>query len=131
MQRICLDTSAYSQLRRGHRECARILAGAAWLGVPAIVIGELWEGFSRGSRKQENERELSAFLSEPVVEVIPVDLSVGQIYADLLSDLRKKRTPIPTNDVWIAATAVREGASLVTFDRHFQSIPRLSVLPLI
>jgi predicted nucleic acid-binding protein len=31
----------------------------------------------------------------------------------------------PTNDIWIAATAVRAGAPVLTYDPHFKSIARV------
>ena len=56
-------------------------------------------------------------------EVLPVDHDVASAYAAILLDLRARGTPIPTNDVWIAATASRAGAPVVTFDAHLARVP--------
>ena len=44
--------------------------------------------------------------------------------------MRNKGTPLPTNDIWIAATAIRAGATVLTFDAHFREIARVAVLVL-
>jgi tRNA(fMet)-specific endonuclease VapC len=98
---------------------------AEWIGVPVVVLGELSAGFDRGTRREENYADLDEFLASPVVEVIPVDRQTASIYAEIVTDLRRQGTPISTNDIWIAATAVRAGASLLTWDEHFSRIARL------
>jgi tRNA(fMet)-specific endonuclease VapC len=121
----CLDTSAYSNFRRGNEEVAALLDRADLVGVPAIVLGELRTGFLLGSRPQDNEADLDAFLANPVVEVLAVDAETSRHYAEIVIELRKAGTPVPTNDVWIAATAARHGASVLTCDEHFQRIGRV------
>jgi predicted nucleic acid-binding protein len=130
MSRCCLDTSAYSRFRRGDGGIVEILDRAEWIGVPTIVLGELRTGFLIGGRRQRNEEELHEFLANPVVRVLDVDDEVSQHYAEIVSDLRRAGTPLPTNDIWIAATAARSGALVVTFDRHFEKISRAGSLVL-
>lgn len=125
MSRYCLDTSAYSHFQRGDEEVVDILDRAEWVGVPAVTLGELRTGFLLGHRRAENEEELIAFLANPAVEIIPVDSDVSRHYAEIVADVRKSGTPLPTNDVWIAATAARAGALVLTYDRHFESITRV------
>lgn len=125
MNRYCLDTSAYSQFRRGHPPVVELIDRAAWIGVPAIVLGELRAGFQAGRHRRRNEEELEAFLAHPVVEVLAVDDAVSQHYADIVTDLRRRGTPLPTNDLWIAATAARAGAPVLSYDRHFEVITRV------
>jgi len=98
--------------------------------VPAVVLGELRAGFRLGTRYEKNESELRTFLSNPVVRVLDVDDDAAHNYAEIVVALRKKGTPMPTNDIWIAALAMREGATVLTFDAHFESITRLAVLRL-
>ena len=128
MSRYCLDTSAYSHFRRGDAEVVGLIDGAEWLGLPAIVLGELRLGFQLGGRANANETELQEFLSSPVVDVLRVDSDVSRHYAAILVDLRRAGTPIPTNDVWIAATAANAGATLLTYDEHFARIARVGTL---
>ena len=130
MSRYCLDTSAYSQFKRGHQEVAELLDAASYVGVPSIVIGELWMGFLGGAKPRENELELHQFLTHRVVEEVPIDRDIARIYAEIVWALKAKGTPLPTNDIWIAATAVRIGATVLTFDDHFRTIERAGVLVL-
>ncbi|WP_419165904.1 PIN domain-containing protein [Candidatus Palauibacter sp.] len=128
MSRYCLDTSAYIDALRGDRRCGMILDAAAWVGVPAIVLGELRAGFRLGAGGAEEEARLSDFLASPTVEVVPVDDDVAACYADIVVDLRRAGTPIPVNDVWIAACAAHTGSTVLTADAHFERVGRIGVL---
>lgn len=130
MSRLCLDTSAYSQFLRGHQEAVSWIDGAEWIGVPVVTLGELRTGFALGTRRRDNEERLSSFLANPVVTVLAIDDTTSRIYADIVAGLRRVGRPLPTNDLWIAAAALREGATLLTFDQHFSSIPQIGSLVL-
>lgn len=127
MKTLCLDTSAYSRFKAGQTETVEIISSSRSVAVPAIVLGELRAGFRFGARCQQNESELRAFLSSPVVRVLDVDDEAACHYAEIIVELRRKGTPIPTNDIWIAALAMREGATVLTFDAHFEAIDRIAV----
>lgn len=130
MSRYCLDTSAYSRFMAGDRRVVELLDQAEWIGIPAVTLGELRTGFLLGGRRERNEAELAALLANPVVHTLPVDEDVSRHYADIVCDLRRAGTPVPTNDVWIAATAARNGALVLTFDGHFEKIARVGSLVL-
>jgi tRNA(fMet)-specific endonuclease VapC len=121
---VCLDTSAYAHFKRGSVDAVTVLRAARRVDVPVVVLGELRAGFKLGSRAEENERELAAFLARPPVRVVDVDDDAASLYAELVVDLRRAGTPIPTNDIWIAALAIREGATVVTYDEHFRLVRR-------
>lgn len=125
MSRLTLDTSAYCWMLRGEPAAMAAVSRAEWIGVPAIVIGELVHGFRGGTRREENEALLAEFLAESRVEVQVIDEEAGRIYAEIVEDLKRARTPIPTNDAWIAASAARDGASVLTYDPHFGQIARV------
>ncbi len=78
-----------------------------------------------GNQAAKNEEELSRFLSHPLVETLAVDDAASRIYSEIMVDLRRSGTPLPTNDIWIAAVAARDGATVVTYDEHFQKIRRI------
>ncbi len=128
MSSLCLDTSAYSNFRRGSEEVAALLDRAELVGVPTIALGELRTGFLLGGRRQRNETELDAFLDNPVVEVLPVDAETSRHYAEIVAELRKAGTPVPTNDIWIAAAAARSGTTVLTCDDHFERIGRVGTI---
>ena len=125
MSAYCLDTSAYSNFQRGNEEVAALLDRAELVGVPTIALGELRTGFLLGGRRERNEAELEAFLDNPAVEVLQVDPETSRHYAEIVAELRQAGTPLPTNDIWIAATAARNGATVLTCDDHFESIARV------
>ncbi len=130
MTRFCLDTSAYSNFSRGEPRVVAHLDAAHWIGVPSIVLGELWAGFLGGSRPAANNAQLDEFLAHPAVEVVATDGNVARVYAEVFADLRAQGRPVPTNDLWIAATAVHVGATLLTFDAHFRGITRVGAVVL-
>jgi len=130
VNRYCIDTSAYSWFKRGDAHVTDLIDGADWIGVPAIVLGELWTGFLIGDRLDRNEQELREFLANPVTESLYVDDEVARIYGEIVAALRRRGTPLPTNDIWIAATAARAGASVLTYDPHFRAIERIGCVVL-
>jgi len=123
----CIDTCAYSRLMLGHPPLQACLEEADIVIVPAVVLGELHAGFGAGARSRENEEHLQTLLESPGVRIQDVTWDVARRYAVIVNHLRRKGTPIPTNDIWIAATAVELGARLVTYDTHFEKIPGLIV----
>lgn len=128
MSRYCIDTSAYSHFKLGDAGIVDLMDSAEWIGVPSIVLGELWTGFLQGQWMKKNEAELREFLANPVVELLTADHDVARIYGEIVVDLRKAGTPIPTNDIWIAAVAARAGATILTYDIHFRSVSRVGSL---
>jgi tRNA(fMet)-specific endonuclease VapC len=128
MSRYCLDTVAYSHFKRNEPRVVSLLDRAEWIGVPAIVLGELFAGFEQGKHAAKNVAELEEFLSVPVVEVLPVDRLTAEIFGKFLADLRRRGRPIPVNDIWIAATCARAGATLITWDAHFRELPLIGSL---
>lgn len=125
MSSLCLDTSAYSNFRRGNEDVAELLDRAELVGVPTVALGALRTGFLLGGRRRRNETELDAFLGNPAVQVLSVDAETSRHYAEIVAELREAGTPIPTNDIWIAATAARNGATVLTCDVHFEHIRRV------
>lgn len=128
VDRLVLDTSAYSRLRTGHTGVLDLIAAAAVVLVPTIVLGELDAAFRQGSRTVDNRRVLTEFLDEPFVSILDVDRAVAQRYGETFADLRHAGTPISTNDVWIAAATLDVGGTLATFDRDFSRIKGLPVV---
>jgi len=104
------------------------VAAALDLGMPAVTIGELWTGLLQGTRVAANEAELEEFLENPAVELLAIDDEVARIYGEIVVELKRKGTPLPTNDIWIAATAARAGATVLTCDPHFAQIGRAGSL---
>lgn len=93
LSRYCLDTSAYSQLRRGDSELTELVDEAEWIGVPSVAVGELLVGFLAGAHRARNEKELTEFLADPTVEEVHIDHEVARIYAEIVTALENAGTP--------------------------------------
>jgi tRNA(fMet)-specific endonuclease VapC len=125
MSRVLLDTSAYSAFMRGHPEVKQAVQEAEEIYVNSIVLGELLAGFIRGKRRKKNELELKTFIGSPRVRVLDLDEETAQRYAAILHSLWQAGTPIPTNDIWISASAMQHGLGLLTTDAHYQNVPQI------
>ena len=123
--RLVLDTSAYSHFRAGHPQVLDQLAQAAAIVLPVTVLGELEAAFQLGRRALENRVTLAEFLGESFVTVWPTTTAVAGHYGRLFAELKRAGTPIPVNDVWIAAACLDCVGRLVTFDGDFKRIPGL------
>ena len=123
---IVLDTNAYSDWRRSGRWHERISI-ADRVVLPAIALGELLHGFRKGGKFEKNARKLNAFLKEPQVEIIPATLRTAEIYSEFLHYLQMQGTPIPTNDIWIAASSHECHGKLASRDDHFRLLPLLDL----
>lgn len=125
MKRVLLDTSAYTALLTGDREVLLKLAGAETVFMPVFVLGELYAGFRGGKRERENRERLASFLAKPPVKILPATQDTAEIFGLVKDRLRRAGTPIPINDVWIAAQALEVGAQVLTYDVHFEKVSGL------
>ena len=128
--RILLDSNGYSRLMRGDGQTAAVVRDATEILMSAVVIGELLYGFRNGSRFDRNASDLRSFLDNPYVSLVPVGPVTADRYSRIAAALRAKGSPIPTNDVWIAAHAMETGADLVSADRHFEAVDGIAWLRL-
>lgn len=125
MRPILLDTNAYTAFMLGEAEVIEVVAHAERLYLNSVVLGELLGGFAAGTREPKNRAELARFLDSPRVEVLPITAQTADSYALVYASLRRRGQPIPTNDLWIAASALEHGAGLLTRDAHFAQIDSL------
>ena len=127
MTRLLIDTSAYSAFMRGHPEVKLALQEADEICLNPVILGELIAGFMRGKRRRNNEGELKTFLTSARTTVLDVNEETADRYAVILNSLWKAGTPIPTNDIWIAASAMQHGLHLLTTDAHYQKVTQVIV----
>ena len=130
MNRYCLDTSAYIEFLRDDPDAVGTIDSASWIGFPTIALGELCTSFSLSPSDEREASRLIDFLAHPVVETIPVDGQVAHEYGHLVADLRRAGTPLPANDIWIAACAARTSSVVLTSDSHFARIARVGCVVL-
>jgi tRNA(fMet)-specific endonuclease VapC len=122
---IILDTSGYVSFKVGVKEVVEIIATAQRIFFSPVVLGELMFGFRNGKRFKQNMEELDQFLQHDAVELIRVGRTTADRYSRIASYLKQQGTPIPTNDIWIAAQTMECGAELITSDKHFEKVAGL------
>ena len=127
MTRLFVDTSAYSALLRGDARVRDVLRGADEIRVNPVVLGELLAGFLGGRHRKKNEAELRRFLDSPRVALVPIDEQTAERYALVVASLRRRGRPIPSNDLWIAASAAQHGLRLLTLDAHFLQVEQVLI----
>jgi tRNA(fMet)-specific endonuclease VapC len=123
--KLLLDTNAYVAMMKGHAGVAGRVRRAEQIFMSAIVAGELVFGFRNGFRYEKNIGELDRFLENRFVEFLPVSYTTADRFGRIAVSLRRKGSPMPSNDIWIAAHAIESGAELLSFDRHFENIEGL------
>lgn len=94
--------------------------------VPVIVYGEYMAGILRSARVEQNQRLFDDLMSD--CTILAVDEETAKYYGQIVSVLRSKGKPIPTNDVWIAAIARQHELPLMTRDRHFEHVDNLEII---
>jgi len=125
LKRIIIDTNIYVAFKRNVPDVVKVLRWVEYIGINTVVLGELHSGFKGGDKEALNIEELEEFLDKPRVDVIPIDEMTAEFYAQVYWNLKRKGNPIPTNDMWIAASTLQHGLALFTLDTHFNVIDGL------
>ena len=124
---VLLDTNAYRLMLAGDSVIGDFVKKAKTIYISLIVLGELYSSFKGGTREKENLEILADFLEQSSVKIAILTNDTSKLYGNILASLYKLGRPIPTNDIWIAATAKELGATIITYDRHFLNIPGVKV----
>ena len=122
MNTLILDTNAYSAFGRGDRDAIKLISAMDLIWMPAMVLGELRSGFAMGKQSVVNELALQSFLSSTRVSVASITAVTSLHYANIYQTLKKKGSPIPSNDLWIAACCRELNEPLYSFDAHFGAV---------
>ena len=128
MKKLVLDSNALISLFDGDRAVAEIMSQAERILIPAVVLGEVRLGFNGTKRSREAQAALESLLDRPNVEVLSVSSDTGVFYVSVMTYLKNAGTPIPMNDVWIAAGVLETGSALLSRDSHFDKIPMINRL---
>ena len=129
MKQILIDTNIYVAFKRNDSGIINLLRQAENIAINTVVLGELLAGFRGGDREAANRYELNEFLDSPRVELLALDEQSADYFALVFNNLKDIGKPIPTNDIWIAASAMQHGRTLATMDSHFSHIAGLSLHP--
>ena len=121
---MILDTNAVSAFFEGVPAVCDAVGKAEVLAVPSIVIGEYRFGMSGSRLRTELEVKFGRLVR--LAETLVVDANTAQHYAVIRQELKDAGTPIPDNDVWIAALVRQHGLPLVSNDAHFDHVKGLT-----
>lgn len=125
MKSIVIDTNAYARLLAGEEIVLNVIGTAKIAYMSIFVLGELYAGFAGGTNERGNKDTLSRFLLKPTVKILNATSETAKIFGMVKQDLKMAGTPLPLNDVWIAAHALETGSTLITYDNHFKKIAGL------
>jgi len=120
---VILDTNALSAWADGNPECRETLATASRLVIPVVVLGEYDFGIRQSAQRSRYEAWLATNL--PMTEIAVISAATAAVYAGLRLELKSRGTPIPANDVWIAAVTLQYRLPLLSNDSHFDAVPDL------
>lgn len=123
--RVALDANRLTDLFQGDAELADRLGGCDEVFIPLIVLAEIKAGFYGGSQQHRNENLLQRMLAKRTVGILVPARETAEHYARLFVQLKRAGTPVPDNDLWIAALVLEHDLLLITRDRHFERIPQL------
>jgi len=127
LRRIIIDTNIYAAFKRNVQDVVKVFRRVDYIGINTVVLGELYSGFKGGAKENLNKQELEQFLDKPRADVIPIDENTAEFYAQVYWNLKRNGTPIPTNDMWIAASALQHGLALFSLDGHFKEVDGLMI----
>jgi len=123
--RVALDTNRITDLFRGDLDLAEQLGTAEEVWIPLFALGEIKAGFLGGTQQRRNESLLNRLLAKSTVGVLLPGRETAEHYARIFVQLKRAGTPVPDNDLWIAALVLEHDLVLITRDRHFERIPQV------
>ncbi len=122
MKKIIIDTNAYTRFLTGDEDVLDVIAAAETTYLSIFVLGELYAGFAGGTKESKNKDALRQFLLKPTVKILNATSETAEVFGFVKSNLRMAGTPVPINDVWIAAHGIETGSTIITYDTHFKKI---------
>ena len=128
MSHVMVDTNALIRFFGAPEHFVSSLGAYERIVISPIVAGEFRAGVNNTRRGRESRLAFEAFLENPFVDEVVVDSATGRYYAKIYQAMKRAGTPIPTNDIWIAASAIQHDCPLFTLDAHFKHIPGLKLV---
>jgi tRNA(fMet)-specific endonuclease VapC len=124
--KLAVDTNAVIAYREAVLDVCTLIDRTDLLFLPAVVLGELFYGAINSGKPEKNEHDITIFANNSIL--MPIDEAVAISYAKVRHELKKKGTPIPENDIWIAALCLEQDVPLLSNDGHFKNVQGLEVV---
>lgn len=125
--KLALDTNAYTALGVGNKSIAELVARAPQIGLPSVVLGEIYFGIYNGGLKDKNNESLARFMQNPRVTLLDINEDTTRLFGETATQLRKDGKAIQQNDIWIAALCKQYNYVLATKDAGFEAVTGLQV----
>ena len=125
--KLALDTNAYRALDDGNAKLSALVRTVPRIGLPVIVLGELYYGIFLGGKREKNLSNLNRFLALPRVELLHIDETTTKLFGEIATQLRQGGRPIQQDDMWIAALCKQYGYTLATADKDFDAVTGLEI----
>jgi tRNA(fMet)-specific endonuclease VapC len=125
MKTTALDTNVAIDLLNGNVEILLNYEKYTSLYLPVTVCGELFYGAINSNSSKKNLMKYRGFISN--CTILNINSAIAEKYASIRKGLKDKGTPIPENDIWIAATCIVYEIPLATNDKHFSNIEDLKL----
>lgn len=128
MPKLALDTNAYRALDDGDAKLGSLVKTVPKIGLPIIVLGELYYGIFLGGKREKNLSNLNRFLALPRVELLHIDETTTKLFGEIATQLKQSGRPIQQDDMWIAALCKQYGYALATADKDFSAVTGLEII---
>ncbi len=128
---VLIDASILIEYERGRLNLERHLTQRQQeeFFLSVVTASELLHGVHRAVRPEVRTKR-SAFV-EALLErfpLLPIDLATARAHAQVWAELAAAGTMIGPNDLWLAATGLAHGLTMVTANvREFTRVPGLRV----
>jgi tRNA(fMet)-specific endonuclease VapC len=123
---LILDTNALSAIAEAQPAVTAILARVQQVALPTIVLGEYRYGIAQSRQAARYRQWLDGLMAS--CTVLDVTQRTAEHYASIALELKRAGTPIPANDLWIAALAREHALPILSRDHHFDAVPNLKRL---
>jgi len=123
---ILIDTNRYRDFCDGEPSALDAIQRARTIAIPFVVLAELRAGFLCGTLASRNEQTLTRFLNAKRVRILFANEDTTHHFARVFAQLRLQGSPIPINDIWIAALAIQHDLLLLSRDVHFDVLPQIA-----
>ena len=117
---MIVDTNALSAIADGEPGMGDVLQRATSMAIPVIVLGEYGFGVAQSTRRNHHQKWLRENI--PGFRILDISRETAEHYAVLRLDLKCAGTPIPSNDLWIAALCREHKLPVLSRDRHFDRV---------
>ncbi len=123
---LAADTNIFIDLMKGDEAISQKLESCDDVYISPIVLAELYFGAYRSANPEKHLSKIASAIQKS--RLLKIDAATAEIFVTIKLALFTKGTPIPENDIWIAASAIQHQLPLYTSDKHFAEVAELFLI---